>query len=253
LPVLELPTDRRRPARQSYRGAMETVTLDEELTRKVKELSRREGVTLFMLLLGAFEVLLYRYTGQSDVVVGTSIANRNNRDIESLIGFFINNLVLRVDLSGEPSFRELLKRVREVCLGAYAHQDVSFERVVEELRPERTLSHMPLFQVRFDLHNGPMPPLELPGLTLTPVASERATAKFDLLLNTWEMEQRIVTSFEYSTDLFDRETIEQMLEHYQNLLTDIVEHPDKEISSLSMSSDEETTQVGNFNIAFQAS
>jgi non-ribosomal peptide synthetase component F len=164
-PVLELPTDRPRPPIQSYQGAIASLVLCESLSQKLKFLSQRSGVTLFMILLAAFQTLLYRYTGQSDICIGSPIANRNRSETEGLIGFFVNTLVLRTDLSGNPSFQELLGRVREVALGAYAHQDLPFEQLVEALQPERSLSHQPLFQVMFILQNSPMPSLELPGLT----------------------------------------------------------------------------------------
>src|SRR5205085_3180491 len=146
-PVLELPTDRPRPKVQNFRGATLAVELPPEITEELKALSRGEGVTLYMTLLAAFQTLLHRYTGQDDITVGSPIAGRNRSELEPLIGFFANTLVLRTDLSGDPSFRELLRRVRGMALGAYAHQDVPFERLVEELRPERSLSHTPLFQV----------------------------------------------------------------------------------------------------------
>ena len=179
-PVLELPADRPRPAVQIYRGAKQSVFLSQTLSKAIKKLSRQEGVTLFMTLLAAFKVLLYRYTGQEDIVVGSPIANRNQTDIEDLIGFFVNTLVLRTDLSSDPTFQQLLNRVREVALDAYAHQDLPFEKLVEELQPERNLSHNPLFQVLFILQNAPMPSIELPDLTISPVKIDSKTAKFDL-------------------------------------------------------------------------
>jgi Non-ribosomal peptide synthetase modules and related proteins len=187
--LLELPTDRPRPAVQSFRGASEPLALDAELTHALKALSQRAGVTLFMTLLGAFMALLARYSGQEDIVVGSPIANRNRSETEALIGFFVNTLVLRVDLSGNPPFEELLGRVRQVALAAYAHQEVPFERVVEALRPQRSLSHSPLFQVMFVLQNVPFEALELPGLSLSPLALESVTAKFDLTLVMSETEQ----------------------------------------------------------------
>ncbi|HIP96962.1 MAG TPA: non-ribosomal peptide synthetase, partial [Anaerolineae bacterium] len=180
--MLDLPTDRPRPAVQSWRGATERFALPTELSKKLRTLSREEGATLFMTLLAAFQTLLYRYTGQEDVSVGTAIANRNRAEIEGLIGFFVNTLVMRTNLSGEPSFREVLKRVREVALGAYTHQDLPFEMLVEALQPERDLSHAPLFQAAFALQNTPMETLELPGLTLSPLDVDSGTAKFDLTL-----------------------------------------------------------------------
>ena len=166
LPILNLPTDHPRPVKQSFRGARQPLSLPESLTTAVNELSRREGVTQFMTLLAAFQVLLYRYSGQEDVVVGSPIANRNRTEIEGLIGFFVNTLVLRADLSEKPTFKELLQRVRDVCLEAYAHQDLPFEKLVEELRPERDLSRNPLFQVMFVLQNTPRPFPQPSGLSI---------------------------------------------------------------------------------------
>ena len=165
--TLELPTDHPRPAVRSYRGASHQFVVEREVAEKLRELSQREGVTLFMTLLGGFDVLMSRYSGQEDVVLGTDIANRNRAEIEGLIGFFVNQLVLRVEVRGGESFRELLKRVREVCLGAYAHQDVPFEKLVEELQPERDLSRSPLFQAKLILQNAPREELELEGLRLS--------------------------------------------------------------------------------------
>ena len=182
LPVLELPTDRARPAVQSYRGAHESITLSEELTQQLKALSQREGCTLFMTLLAAFQVLLHRYTRQDDIVVGTVVAGRTRVEVEPLIGLFINSLVLRTDLSGDPSFRELLRRVREVTLGAYAHQAVPFEKLVEELQPERAAGRAPLFQVAFGLQNAPDENLTLPNLTLSSLDFENEMVRFDLTI-----------------------------------------------------------------------
>ncbi len=162
-PVLELPTDRPRPATQTYRGAQQCWVFDPQLLPALEQLSRQEGVTLFMTLLAAFQTLLYRYSGQEDIVVGTPIAGRQRLETEELIGLFVNTLVLRTDLSGNPTFRELLGRVREVTLGAYAHQDLPFEKLVEELNPQRNLSYAPLFQVMLVLQNAPQIPLSPTG------------------------------------------------------------------------------------------
>ncbi len=180
--VIDLPTDRPRPAVQSYRGAHQSMRLSRELTEKLKELSQREGATLFMTLLAAFQTLLMRYTSQEDIVIGSPIAGRNRAETENLIGFFINTLVLRTDLSGDPTFRELLGRVKELTFGAYEHQDVPFEKLVEELQPERSLSRNPLFQVMFTLLNAPGQSLELPGLTLRPLPADSGTSQFDVAL-----------------------------------------------------------------------
>jgi len=233
-PMLDLPADRPRPAVQSWRGATESFTLPSGLSDQLKTLSREEGVTLFMTLLAAFQTLLYRYTGQDDVSVGTAVANRNRAQIEGLIGFFVNTLVMRTDLSGEPGFLDLLKRVRAVALGAYAHQDLPFEMLVEALQPQRDMSHTPLFQVAFALQNAPMETLALPGLALTPVELDTGTAKFDLTLTMAERPDGLGGAIEYNTDLFDAATIRRMVGHFQILLQGIVAHPRLPISRLPL-------------------
>jgi len=225
LPVLELPTDRPRPAAQTFRGATQSFVLSGDLSGSLKVLSRQEGVTLFMTLLAAFKTLLYRYTGQEDILVGSPIANRNRAEIEELIGFFVNTLVLRTDLSGNPTFRELLGRVRDVTMGAYAHQDLPFERLVEELQPERDLSYNPLFQVVFALQSVPMEAPTLPGLTVTLLEVDNRTAKFDLTLELWERAEGLYGRLEYNTDLFEAGTIERMAKHFRTLLEGIVTDP----------------------------
>jgi amino acid adenylation domain-containing protein/FkbM family methyltransferase len=242
--VLELVTDRKRAAVQSFRGASETFELGEELKSGLKELSRREGVTLFMTLLAAFKTLLYRYSGQVDIVLGTDVANRNRAETEPLFGFFVNQLVLRTNLSGNPSFRELLQRVRDVTLGAYAHQDMPFDKLVETLRPDRTISLTPLFQGKLVLQNAPMPPLELPGLTLQPVDNGNAfsTAKFDLLLTLVEMPDGLWGIMEYSTDLFEDTTIKRMLRDFEILLGDVVARPETPINILQIQTENERKQ-----------
>jgi amino acid adenylation domain-containing protein len=243
LPVLELPTDRPRPPVQTYRGAKQSFELSKDLTDALKALSRREGVTLFMTLLAVFKTLLYRYTGQEDVVVGSPIANRNRAEIEGLIGFFVNTLVLRSDLGRTPSFRELLGRVREVALGAYAHQDMPFERLVEELQPERDMSYNPLFQVMFVLQNAPVPEMEFSNLTLSPLKVDSKTAKFDLTLSLTETEQGLIGAFGYNTDLFNEVTITRTVGHWQTLLEGIVADPDKRILELPILTEAERHQL----------
>ncbi|MEC4811931.1 MAG: AMP-binding protein [Scytonema sp. PMC 1069.18] len=216
-------------------------------------LSQEEGVTLFMTLLTAFQILLYRYTQQEDIAVGVPIANRNRSEIEGLIGFFVNSLVLRTDLSGNPNFRELLSRVKEVALAAYAHQDLPFEKLVEELHPERNLNQNPLFQVAFALQNAPMSALELPRLTLTPWQFDTKTTRFDLEFHLWEQESNNglwvdnsggISGFViYSTDLFDNATITRMLEHFQILLEGIVANPEQRIANLPLLSEPELYQL----------
>jgi len=215
-PLLELPTDRPRPPVQSYKGAHETLLVTESLSRSLTELSRHEGVTLFMTLLAVFSTLLYRYSGQRDILVGTPIANRNRAETESLIGFFVNTLIFRTRLSEQMTFRELLGQVREVALEAYAHQDLPFEKLVEELQPERSLSHSPVFQVMLDLQNAPMHDLELHGLRLTPLPFDSLMAKFDLVLTIGETDGRLSGQLEYNTDLFDAATISRTTRHLEH-------------------------------------
>ena len=241
--VLNLPTDHPRPAVQSYRGARRSIELSKELSQGLKALSRKEGVTLFMTLLAAFQTLLYRYTRQEDVVVGSPIANRNRTEVEGLIGFFVNTLVLRTDLSGNPSFREVLHRVRKVALEAYEHPDLPFEKLVEELQPERSLSHSPLFQVMFVLQNAPAGHRELSGLTLSPVQLDNNTAKFDLSLSMTEQAGGIKGSLEYSTDLFDEATIIRMSGHFQTILEGIVTNPEQSVSDLPILTEAEKHQL----------
>ncbi|MBN4003641.1 non-ribosomal peptide synthetase [Nostoc sp. LPT] len=241
--VLELPTDHPRPAIQKFRGATYSFELSKQLSVALNKLSQEQGSTLFMTLLAGFQTLLWSYTGQEDIVVGSPIANRNRAEIEGLIGFFVNTLVLRTNLAGNPSFQELLKRVREVALGAYAHQDLPFELLVEQLQPQRNLSHTPLFQVMFVLQNAPMSALELPGLTLTSLQSNSDSAKFDLTLNMSEIDSKLVGSIEYNTDLFEQSTISRMVGHLQTLLSGIVANPQQRLSELALLSNSEQHQL----------
>ncbi|MBD1881802.1 non-ribosomal peptide synthetase [Coleofasciculus sp. FACHB-T130] len=252
--ILNLPTDRPRPAVQSYRGATQLLQLPKSLSKALEALSQQEGVTLFMTLLAAFQTLLYRYTQQEDIAVGSPIANRNRSEIEGLIGFFVNSLVLRTNFDGNPTFRSLLSRVREVSLGAYAHQDLPFEKLVEELHPERNLNQNPLFQVVFALQNAPMSALELPELTLSPLQFvDTETTRFDLEFHLWEQKENNglgVDSSEgisgfvvYSTDLFDAATINRMLEHFQILLEGIVANPEQRVAELPILSEAELHQL----------
>jgi amino acid adenylation domain-containing protein len=235
LPVLELPTDRPRPAVASNRGGRLGFELGEDLTRALKELGRREGATLFMTLLAAFQVLLYRYTAQEDVAVGVPLAGRRRPELEGLIGFFVNMLVLRGDLSGQPSFKEHLARVRTRALAAYAHQDMPFAKLVEELAPARNLSRNPLFQVCFALENTPPGKLQLPGVEVQVIKEIRdQTAKFDLNFAVAEEQGKINVVVEYATDLFDASTIERMAGHWRVLLQGIVADPTQAISRLPL-------------------
>jgi amino acid adenylation domain-containing protein/non-ribosomal peptide synthase protein (TIGR01720 family) len=240
---LELPTDRPRPVVQSWRGTTQSFVLSEELTEALHALSRRESVTPFMTLLAAFDILLYRYTGQTDIAIGSPLANRNRREIENLIGFFVNTLVFRSNLSGNPGFRELLGRVREMSLGAYANQDLPFELLVETLHLERDLSYNPLFQVMFVLQNAPISELELPSLTLNPLGVETQTAKFDLTLSMDITDRGLLGIWEYSTDLFDAATIARMTGHFQTLLESIVAQPERSISQLELLPPREQQQL----------
>jgi amino acid adenylation domain-containing protein len=242
-PLLELPTDHSRPPVQTFRGGHQVLLLPKAVGSALSALSRSEGATLFMTLLAGFKVLLHSYTSQDDLVVGTPIANRNRLEIEGLIGFFVNALVLRTDLSGDPTFRELLLRVREVCLGAYAHQDLPFERLVEELHLERDLSRNPLFQVMFVLQNASVQAVELPGLILNPVIADSGTTHFDLTLHIVDTEQGLVATAAYNTDLFDAATITRMLRHFQTLLEGIVTSPDRRLSELSLLTEAERQQI----------
>jgi len=232
LPVLELPTDRPRPSRRSFRGATQSFTLPEALCSSLKELSRQEGVTLFMTLLAGFKTLLHRYTGQEDILVGSPIAGRSRAEIEGLIGFFVNTLVLRTDLSGDPSFRELLGRVREVTLGAYDHQELPIQTLVEALQPKRGLNRPALVQAAFALHPALMDGLKGEGLTLIPMEIDKGTAQLDLTLFMWEGAEELTGSVEYNTDLFDASTITRMQQHFQTLLEGIVADPGQPLSSL---------------------
>jgi amino acid adenylation domain-containing protein len=242
-PLLELPTDRPRPSVQTYRGNTYEFQLNADLSQKLKSLSQKLGATLFMTLLTAFNILLSRYSGQSDIIVGSPIANRNHSEIESLIGFFVNTLVLRTNLEGNPSFVELLSRVRQVALDAYAHQDLPIERLVEELQPERSLSYSPLFQVMFALQNAPIEELGMPGLSITSLQLENVTSKFDLSLSMEETAQQLRGAWEYNIDLFDVATITRMTGHFQTLLEGIVGNPEQEIFELPLLTSTERYQL----------
>jgi amino acid adenylation domain-containing protein len=239
LPVLQLPTDYPRPAVPSFRGASHYLTIPQRVTEALRELSQREGATLFMTLLAAFQTLLQRYSGQQQIVVGSPIAGRNRAEIEGLIGFFVNTLVLRTDFQGEPSFRELLRRVREVCLGAYAHQDVPFEKLVEELQPDRDLSRNPLFQVTLELFSAPNVDDEPPTATSGWLDIDKGTAVFDVTFHLWDGPEGISGQIEYSTDLFKETTIARLSEHFQVLLAGIVADPDRRVSHLPLLTDSE--------------
>ncbi len=245
-PVLEMPKDRPRPAVQTFDGSFKTKQLSAELSRRIKALSGEEGATLFMTLLAAFSTLLYRWSGQDDINIGTPIANRNHPEIESLIGFFVNTLVLRVHLDGRPSFRSLIQRTKEIALNAYAHQDLPFEKIVEAVDPERNMSHSPLFQVMFALQSSQasgMVPSGRSDISIEPVEAHSATAKFDLTMFVVEENNRLGAALEYNTDLFDGSTIEKMLAHFERLLTAMTEAPDQPIELLPMISETERQKL----------
>ncbi|HYG08694.1 MAG TPA: amino acid adenylation domain-containing protein [Pyrinomonadaceae bacterium] len=242
MPALKMPTDRPASALRSHRGATHTSRLPDTLAADLKTLSHREGCTLFMTLLAAFKTLLYRYSAQEDIVVGTPIANRNRAEIEGLIGFFVNTLVLRTSLSGNPTFRDALRRVRETTLGAYAHQDAPFELLVEELQPHRGLSQTPLFQALFAMQNAPRQTLSLGSVQLSELSAGETSAKFPLSLILMEDEHGLLSGWTYSTDLFDEATIRQMQRRYETLLQSIVTHPEARLSALEMFTVEEKAE-----------
>jgi amino acid adenylation domain-containing protein len=233
-PLLELPTDYPRPVVPTRRGAHTSLMVSDDVAEPLRLLGRAEGATLFMTLLAAFDILLARYTTQTDIVVGTPIANRNRVEVEKLIGFFTNTLVLRADLSGNLTFRELLRRIRDLAFEAYTHQDLPFEQLVQELDPERELSHTPLFQVMFGVQNVAIPGVALPAISLTPMTIESGIAKFDLSLFMFEGRGDLQGQLEYSTDLFSSDTIARMMGHFQQLLASIASNPDQRIEDLPM-------------------
>jgi amino acid adenylation domain-containing protein len=242
-PALVLPTDRPRPPVQSFRGAMLEREIGPGLTRGLSELGRGRGVTLYMTLLAAFKTLLYRYTGQEDVVVGTPVANRNRVEVENLIGFFVNTLVLRTRLAPDLTFARLLGRVREVTLGAFAHQDVPFEKLVEELQPERDTSRTPLFQVMFSLQNAPLPSRQLGEVLMRLTDDETRWSQFDLTIDLMERDDAIVCALEFNTDLFDHETAERMLGHYLRLLEEVAADPHRTLLGLPLLTERERGQL----------
>ena len=242
--LLELPLDHLRPPVQSVHGSRISLQLTADLSDRLQRLSQSQEATLFMTLLAAFQTLLLRYSGAQDLAIGTPIASRNQVEIEGLIGFFVNTLVLRADLRGNPTFTSLLARVRETALGAYAHQDLPFEKLVEELNPERNLSHTPLFQVIFALQNASLSATAFAGLRLTPVEIDTGAIKFDLMMTAEEIaNQGILLQLTYSTDLFEASTAQRMLGHYQNLLQAIVDSPEQHLSELEMLSSAEREQL----------
>ncbi|HEX6910893.1 MAG TPA: amino acid adenylation domain-containing protein, partial [Longimicrobium sp.] len=241
--LLELPTDRPRPAVQSHRGAREVMDLSARLADRLEALGRGERATPYMVLLAAFQVLLGRYAGVRDVVVGTAVSGRADGGVEELIGFFVNTVALRADLSGDPSFREVLRRVRAATLGAHAHAEVPFERLVEELQPERSTSHAPLFQVMFTLNDAPGARVDLPGIRVAELDADLATTKFDLSLSFAPHARGLRGVLSYRTDLFERSTVRRMLEHLSRLLERVADDADLPLSRLELMGQAERAQV----------
>ncbi|MBD2607822.1 non-ribosomal peptide synthetase [Scytonema hofmannii FACHB-248] len=244
-PVLELPTDYPRPPVQTFQGQNQRFEIGADLSVALKKLAKENGCTLFMVLLAAFATLLYRYSGQEDIVVGTPVGNRSQPELESLIGFFVNTLVVDAKFDQELNFTEILEQVRQGVLENYAHQDVPFEKIVEELQPERNLSHTPIFQVWFVLQNTPTETLQLPDITLTPLPFETQVAKFDLTLSMSETKSGLRGVWQYSTDLFDAATIARMVEHFQVLLEAIASHPQEKINLLPLLTEKERQKILN--------
>jgi amino acid adenylation domain-containing protein len=243
LPVLDLPSDRPRPAARTFQGAKLSFLLALGLSKSLKALSRREGATLFMTLLAAFKVLLHRYTGEEDILVGTPIAGRNRLETEGLIGLFINTLVLRTDLSGNPSFRQLLAGVRKLAWEAFANQDVPFEKLVDELRPERNASYSPVFQAMLVLGYNPNAPISLAGLTVTPVELDSRSSQFDLTISMADTDRGLEGFIEYNTDIFDEPRIKRMAVHFENILRAVTLAPEQPISDLPLMGEQERHQL----------
>jgi hypothetical protein len=238
--ALELPTDHARPVAKSYAAAREQVRIPAALTEKLRELCRAQSVTMFMTLVSAWQVVLGRWAGQDDVLVGTDVANRRRAELEDLAGFFVNQLVLRGDLSGNPTLQELLTRMRKTCLAAYDHQDIPFERIVEELAPDRDLSRNPLFQVMFVWQNLPsMDQVELSALRVRSLPQDISTVKFDLTLNIADYGEELLGSMDYSTDLFEGATVRRMLRHLEQVLEQMTTNPEQRLSEVDLLSDEE--------------
>ncbi len=243
LPVLDLPCDRPRPAEFRYQGRIVPFVLSAKLSQALRALSQREGVTLFISVLAALKILLFRYTGQADLVVGTPIANRTRTELEGLIGFFVNSLVLRTDLSGSPTVRDVLRRVRETCLEAYAHQDLPFEKLVDVLKPNRDLSRTPLFQVMLAFQNVAVASLKLQDVVVTPLDMETRTTPFDLVLDVDDSAEELKGFWQYNSDLFDEQTVQRMSGHWVGLLEAMAAEPEGRVSELPILSPAERTQL----------
>ena len=240
--VLDLPTDHPRPVTTTWHGSTETISLDNAALMKLKALAQAESATLFMVTMAAFQALIWRYTNQESILIGSPTAGRSDVDIENMIGLFVNTLVFRADFSTDLSFRDLINQVRSFALEAYAHQDVPFEKLVEELIPQRSLETHPLFQVMFTFQNIPKQVFEIPGLTIEEMPFEAGIAKFDLSVEVWENDE-LHCQFEFNTDLFERSTIVRMLGHFEKLLTAVVENPGLGVAQIPLMSERERQQV----------
>ena len=241
--VLQIPLDKPRPAEATFQGARLFAQLSPQLTESLRRIARSEGATLFMVLLGAFKVLLSRYSGESDVIVGSQIANRERSEFEGLIGFFANTQALRTDLSGDPTFLEVLARVRDTALGAYDSQEVPFKKLVEELKPEKQPNRNPFFDIDFNFRNLPLPTVNVPDLNVDLLRIDNGTSKFDLSVEIAEIGSGLDVAVEYSTDLFDASTPARLLKNYQTLLEGIVANPKRKISQLPLLTEAERHQI----------
>jgi hypothetical protein len=250
--LLELPTDRPRPAVQTFRGARRSLELGVDLSERLNQLSQTEGVTLFMTLLAGFYTLLHRYTGQDNIVIGSPIATRRQVETEELIGCFVNTLALHADLSDNPRFQTLLKRVREITLGAHLYQDLPFDILVDELQPQRTTNITPLFQVWFVLFNTPQHTYDMGGLKMDYVDGNVETAQFDLVMSLNETELGITSALTYNTDLFDASTIIEMLNRYKSLLEEVAEDPNVRLLDLKLSSSPHEVNINLAQVSYGA-
>ncbi|HCQ21807.1 MAG: non-ribosomal peptide synthetase [Aphanizomenon flos-aquae LD13] len=242
-PLLELPTDKPRPPIQSFRGGIWEFSINSNLSQKIRTLTQQSDATLFMIMLAAFVILLYRCSGQDDILIGSPMAGRNRQEIQSLIGYFVNTVVLRTKLTGNPNFREILNQVRQVATDAHNYQDIPYNQVVEVLNPQRNLSYNPVFQILFDLQHSLTDKLQLPGLTLQPFLGEHSTSKFDLSLIIEDRGTELIGAWEYSSDLFTQETISRITENFQTLLNGIVNNPETPINQLPIISAFEQQQI----------
>jgi amino acid adenylation domain-containing protein len=243
LPILELPFDRPRPKSPTYSGSLESFELPSTISEKIKALSKNEESTYFMIFLAVFKVLLFRYSGQTDIIVGTPVANRNHIEMEKIVGFFINMLALRSDMSGNPSFKDFLSRIKEISIDAFANQDLPFEQLVDILQPSRDMSIHPVYQVMFAFHNFSFPPVNLSEITLKNTMIDRGASQLDLWLSLWEEEDGFKGIIEYSEELFDKSTVSQMIRNYLTLLQSIVDNPQERIESLLLLDETEKNKV----------